>query len=161
MQKTPYVFPVVGGRKVEHLEQNLEGLDIALSEEQIKYLESVLSFDVGFPHNFIVSRMRSANMQRLYAHIYARRAMVRIMCFSKVLQPISRDGPASRRFVLPNERKSYGACHTRRARPISVEFDAECTISKMLQYMMELDLDELPAPPNHAREIRQTSTPPR
>ena len=49
MQKTPYVFPVVGGRKVEHLEQNLEGLDIALSEEQIKYLESVLPFDVGFP----------------------------------------------------------------------------------------------------------------
>ena len=58
MQKTPYVFPVVGGRKVEHLEQNLEGLDIALSEEQIKYLESVLPFDVGFPHNFIVSSMR-------------------------------------------------------------------------------------------------------
>ncbi|EJF65059.1 Aldo/keto reductase [Dichomitus squalens] len=53
MQKTPYVFPIVGGRKVEQLEDNIEGLNIALSEEQIKYLEGVLSFDAGFPHNFV------------------------------------------------------------------------------------------------------------
>lgn len=28
--------------------QNSEGLEIALSEEQIKYIESVLPFDPGF-----------------------------------------------------------------------------------------------------------------
>lgn len=55
MQKTPYVFPLVGGRKVEHLLANIEALDISLSEEQIKELESVIPFDLGFPHNFIVS----------------------------------------------------------------------------------------------------------
>jgi len=53
MQKTPYVFPLVGGRKVEHLHGNLEALDISLSPEQIKYLESILPFDPGFPTSMI------------------------------------------------------------------------------------------------------------
>ncbi len=55
LQKTPYVFPIVGGRKIEHLKQNIEALSIALSEEQVKELEGVLPFEPGFPHNFIVS----------------------------------------------------------------------------------------------------------
>ncbi|KAG1820694.1 NADP-dependent oxidoreductase domain-containing protein [Suillus variegatus] len=53
MQKTPYVFPLVGGRKFEHLHGNLEALDISLSPEQIKYLESILPFDPGFPTSMI------------------------------------------------------------------------------------------------------------
>ncbi|KAI8989167.1 hypothetical protein BD414DRAFT_415083 [Trametes punicea] len=53
MQKTPYVFPIVGGRKIEQLQANIEALDIALSDEQIKYLESILPFDLGFPHAMI------------------------------------------------------------------------------------------------------------
>ncbi|KAI0356959.1 Aldo/keto reductase [Trametes cingulata] len=53
MQKTPYVFPIIGGRKVEQLEANIEALNVALSEEQIKYLESILPFDAGFPHTMI------------------------------------------------------------------------------------------------------------
>ena len=55
MQKTPYVFPIVGGRKVEHLMANIEALKISLSDEQIKYLESILPFDLGFPLSMIVS----------------------------------------------------------------------------------------------------------
>ena len=54
MQKTPYVFPIIGGRKVEHLHGNIEALGISLSDEQIKYLESILPFDPGFPTNMIV-----------------------------------------------------------------------------------------------------------
>ncbi|KAF7331426.1 hypothetical protein MKEN_00021000 [Mycena kentingensis (nom. inval.)] len=53
MQKVPYVFPVLGGRKVEQLLANVEALDIALSPAQIAYLEGVLPFDVGFPHGMI------------------------------------------------------------------------------------------------------------
>ncbi|KAK7678072.1 hypothetical protein QCA50_013481 [Cerrena zonata] len=49
MQKTPYVFPIIGGRKIEHLKQNLEGLDVVLTQEHITYLESILPFDLGFP----------------------------------------------------------------------------------------------------------------
>ncbi|CAL1709975.1 unnamed protein product [Somion occarium] len=51
MQKAPYVFPIIGGRKIEHLHQNLEALNIALTPEHIKYLESILPFDLGFPYN--------------------------------------------------------------------------------------------------------------
>ncbi|EGN98177.1 hypothetical protein SERLA73DRAFT_183083 [Serpula lacrymans var. lacrymans S7.3] len=53
MQKTPYVFPIIGGRKVEQLEANIEALEISLSSEQIAYLESILPFNPGFPHAMI------------------------------------------------------------------------------------------------------------
>ncbi len=32
MQKTTHVFPIIGGRKVEHLEANLEALNIKLTD---------------------------------------------------------------------------------------------------------------------------------
>jgi Aldo/keto reductase family len=54
MQKAPYVFPIVGGRKVEHLLANLEALDISLDDEQMVYLESIIALDLGFPSTFIV-----------------------------------------------------------------------------------------------------------
>jgi hypothetical protein len=57
MQKVPYVFPIIGGRKVEHLHANIEALKITLTEDQIKELESVLPFDPGFPYNFFVSNI--------------------------------------------------------------------------------------------------------
>ncbi|KAF7291814.1 Aldo-ket-red domain-containing protein [Mycena chlorophos] len=53
MHKAPYVFPIIGGRKIEHLLANVEALDIALSPEQIAFLEGTLPFDVGFPGVFI------------------------------------------------------------------------------------------------------------
>ncbi|RDX52553.1 Aldo/keto reductase [Lentinus brumalis] len=53
MQKTTHVFPIIGGRKVEHLEANLEALNIKLTDEQIQYLENASPFDIGFPLNFI------------------------------------------------------------------------------------------------------------
>ncbi|KAK7047900.1 putative aryl-alcohol dehydrogenase aad14 [Paramarasmius palmivorus] len=53
MQKTAYVFPIIGGRKVEHLQQNLEALDITLTAEHIKHLESQIEFDIGFPVSII------------------------------------------------------------------------------------------------------------
>lgn len=55
MQKTPYVFPIIGGRKVEHLMANVQALSISLSNEQIKYLESIIPFSPGFPYSLIVS----------------------------------------------------------------------------------------------------------
>jgi len=57
MQKpgVPYVFPIIGGRKVEHLLSNIEALEITLTPEHISYLDGINAFDEGFPHNFIVS----------------------------------------------------------------------------------------------------------
>ncbi|KAK4047038.1 putative aryl-alcohol dehydrogenase aad14 [Microbotryomycetes sp. JL221] len=53
MSKTPYVFPLVGGRKVEHLHDNIKALTIKLTPEQINRIEEIKQFDLGFPHNFI------------------------------------------------------------------------------------------------------------
>ncbi|KAF8510541.1 Aldo/keto reductase [Gautieria morchelliformis] len=53
MHKARYVFPLVGGRKVEHLQANLEALDIKLTPAQIKALEEVLPFDAGFPNTMV------------------------------------------------------------------------------------------------------------
>ncbi len=53
IQKTPNVFPIIGGRKVEHLHDNIKALSIKLTDEQIQYLESQTEFDVGFPSTFV------------------------------------------------------------------------------------------------------------
>lgn len=49
MHKAPFVFPIIGGRKIEQLLANIEALDISLSDAHIKELESVFEFDPGFP----------------------------------------------------------------------------------------------------------------
>ncbi|KAJ5648634.1 hypothetical protein N7490_005006 [Penicillium lividum] len=51
--KAPYVFPIVGGRKVEHLRGNIAALNLSLSAEEIAQIESAYSFDHGFPHTFL------------------------------------------------------------------------------------------------------------
>jgi diketogulonate reductase-like aldo/keto reductase len=48
------VFPIVGGRKVEHLKQNIQALDISLSPEQIHRIDEAKPLDFGFPHTVIV-----------------------------------------------------------------------------------------------------------
>ncbi|KAI0333640.1 aryl-alcohol dehydrogenase [Cubamyces sp. BRFM 1775] len=53
MQKVPYVFPIIGGRKVDQLRANLEALDIALTDELMTKIESVVPFDPGFPASLI------------------------------------------------------------------------------------------------------------
>ena len=54
LQRTPYVFPIIGGRKIEHLHANIEALEVVLTKEHIKQIESVVPFDYGFPHNLFV-----------------------------------------------------------------------------------------------------------
>ena len=53
MSKAPHVFPIVGGRKVEHLLGNIEALGLELSEEDIKEIEGAYEFDPGFPTTFL------------------------------------------------------------------------------------------------------------
>ncbi|KAJ7238529.1 NADP-dependent oxidoreductase domain-containing protein [Mycena haematopus] len=68
MAKVPYCFPIIGGRKVDHLMSNLEALDISLSREQITYLESVVPFDPGFPVNMIGDGTKSSHLLGSAAH---------------------------------------------------------------------------------------------
>lgn len=53
LRKAPYVSPIIGGRKVEHLESNIQALELDLSDEDIKEIEGAYEFDVGFPMNFL------------------------------------------------------------------------------------------------------------
>ncbi|RAQ69237.1 aryl-alcohol dehydrogenase [Aspergillus flavus] len=53
LSKAPYVFPIIGGRKIEHLKDNIKALEIRLTEAQIEYLESIKPFDFGYPANYI------------------------------------------------------------------------------------------------------------
>jgi len=54
LHKTPYVFPLIGGRKVEYLKQNIQALDISLSPEQIRQIDGAEPFNAGFPHDIFV-----------------------------------------------------------------------------------------------------------
>jgi aryl-alcohol dehydrogenase-like predicted oxidoreductase len=53
MRKSPYVFPICGGRKVEHLKGNIEALGLQLDDADIEEIEGAYDFDVGFPHNML------------------------------------------------------------------------------------------------------------
>ncbi|KAL4773872.1 sterigmatocystin biosynthesis dehydrogenase stcV [Aspergillus nidulans var. acristatus] len=53
MDKAPYVFPIVGARKVSHIEGSIAGIGATISEEEIAEIESVYEFDFGFPHSFL------------------------------------------------------------------------------------------------------------
>jgi aryl-alcohol dehydrogenase-like predicted oxidoreductase len=70
LHKTPYVFPIVGGRKVEHLKQNIQALDITLSPEQIRSIDDAKPFDFGFPHNLIGDNPVNSPFSRLVEHNY-------------------------------------------------------------------------------------------
>jgi len=54
LHKLPYVFPIIGGRKVEQLKENIAALDISLTPKQVRRIEEASPFDPGFPNNFIV-----------------------------------------------------------------------------------------------------------
>lgn len=53
MHKAPYTFPIVGGRKVEHLKSNIQALGLRLSPGEITEIESGYNFQIGFPHNLL------------------------------------------------------------------------------------------------------------
>ncbi|PVH71902.1 Aldo/keto reductase [Cadophora sp. DSE1049] len=53
MHKAPYIFPVIGGRKKDHLLSNIKALGLHLSNEEVKEIDGAYSFDMGFPHNLL------------------------------------------------------------------------------------------------------------
>ncbi|PNP38584.1 hypothetical protein TGAMA5MH_09665 [Trichoderma gamsii] len=53
MHKAPYVFPIVGGRKVEQLRENIAALSLKLTEEDIAEIEAAVPFALGFPYDLL------------------------------------------------------------------------------------------------------------
>lgn len=61
MHKAPYVTPIVGGRKPEHLLGNIEALGLQLSEKDIEEIEGAYEFDQGFPMTFLIKDKKEAH----------------------------------------------------------------------------------------------------
>jgi hypothetical protein len=53
LHKSPYAYPIIGQRKVEHLLANIEALKVELSQEDMDKIDTAVCFDPGFPMNFI------------------------------------------------------------------------------------------------------------
>ncbi|KAH7325593.1 NADP-dependent oxidoreductase domain-containing protein [Stachybotrys elegans] len=51
--KVPYVVPIIGCRKVEHLKGSIEALTIHLTDDEIEEIEATTPFDPGFPNDFM------------------------------------------------------------------------------------------------------------
>ena len=51
------VIPIVGARKVHHVEDNLKCVDVKLSAEQIQQLDKISQIELGFPHDFFKADM--------------------------------------------------------------------------------------------------------
>ncbi|CAI4213231.1 unnamed protein product [Parascedosporium putredinis] len=47
------VVPLLGGRKIQQLEDNIAALSIRLTDEQINQIDEIKEFDIGFPMNFV------------------------------------------------------------------------------------------------------------
>ncbi|GGA42824.1 aldo/keto reductase [Okeania sp. KiyG1] len=51
------VIPIIGARKVSHIQDNLQCVDVELSAEQIQQLDQVSQIELGFPHDFFNADM--------------------------------------------------------------------------------------------------------
>ncbi|PVI02901.1 Aldo/keto reductase [Periconia macrospinosa] len=56
MHKAPYVFPILGGRKLEHMKSNIEALSLKLSGEEMSEMDNAYGFKMGFPYEFLNPR---------------------------------------------------------------------------------------------------------
>jgi len=53
MQKTPYMYPILGGTKIEHLKANIKALSLELTADDVAEIETGYNFDLGFPQAFM------------------------------------------------------------------------------------------------------------
>jgi aryl-alcohol dehydrogenase-like predicted oxidoreductase len=61
MHKVSYVFPLIGCRKLDHLKGNIDALEVSLSEDDIKEIDSAYVFDPGFPHTVLSGTLVSGD----------------------------------------------------------------------------------------------------
>lgn len=114
MHKAPYIFPVIGGRKVEHLHANIEALDISLSPEQMKYLNDTVPFNKGFPYLVFVS-LTCDVLKGSHSHACCRATVLTTTSYSR-RQVTSTSGLPRGLFVL--ERSNCCRSHRLCQRPL-------------------------------------------
>jgi hypothetical protein len=52
MHKAPYISPIYGGRKTDHVEININTLALSLSDKEMAKIGNAWSFGVSFPMGF-------------------------------------------------------------------------------------------------------------
>ena len=80
MRKARNVFPLIGGRTVGQLNDNVKALSIRLTDEQLKYLDSIEPLEVVFPINIIGDDPRETGVSSMGHATFAQMAWQR---FSK------------------------------------------------------------------------------
>jgi aryl-alcohol dehydrogenase-like predicted oxidoreductase len=56
LQRKAPVMPIIGGRKPSQIEDNLRCTEFTLAPEQLARLEKVSRIELGFPHDFLLSK---------------------------------------------------------------------------------------------------------
>jgi aryl-alcohol dehydrogenase-like predicted oxidoreductase len=56
-QQPQTIIPILGGRQVEQIQQNLACLDFELTPAHMEQLDQVSTIELGFPHTFLQSEM--------------------------------------------------------------------------------------------------------
>lgn len=52
-QKAKNIIPIIGAKNIKHLEDNLESLNLQLSDSQMEKLNTMSQIEVGFPYDFL------------------------------------------------------------------------------------------------------------
>ncbi len=52
--QSPHIIPIIAGRNVSQIKDNLESLSFALPDEYLHTLNEVSKIDMGFPHDFLL-----------------------------------------------------------------------------------------------------------
>ena len=65
MQKSVYVFPIVGCRKIDHIKGSIASLSVTLTDEEMAKVDSAYPFDFGFPHTFLSGSMFDHSTPRM------------------------------------------------------------------------------------------------
>lgn len=61
MHQSPNVYPIVGGRKIEHLKGNIEALSLRLTDEELQEIEGAYGWGPGFPLSFLFPKTDGLN----------------------------------------------------------------------------------------------------
>ncbi|HEY0579822.1 MAG TPA: aldo/keto reductase, partial [Candidatus Nitrosocosmicus sp.] len=51
------IIPIIGARKESQIKDNIECIEFELSNEQLKRLDEISRIELGFPHDFLNSKM--------------------------------------------------------------------------------------------------------
>ncbi|KAI2828005.1 hypothetical protein CBS147343_5769 [Aspergillus niger] len=65
MQKSVYVFPIIGCRKIDHIKGSIASLNVILTDEEMEKVDAAYPFDFGFPHTFLSGSMLDHSTPRM------------------------------------------------------------------------------------------------